>query len=271
MTDLSLTITPKSDQLNADDLIAGPMTIRITKVTACPGSAEQPIAIYFDGDNGKPYKPCKSMRRVLVQVWGKDGMSYVGRRMTLYRDQNVMFGGVAVGGIRISHMSDIDSAVTLALTATRASRKPYTVQVLPDSAPIGERLAKAKTALENAKTPVQLEGIWKKSATLRADLSTDGLNVLTMAYDARKGELVPEATHSEPEPPSTEPPTVESLRAQVESVKEELRGKNTLAGVAQVRKATLGLAGDLAKVDATLLDDLNAAFQQRIDELEAGK
>ena len=130
MTDLSQTIAPKSDQLNADDLIGGPRTIRVTNVSKMR-EPDQPIAINFEGDGGKPYKPGKSMRRVLVRVWGNDGMAYVGRRMTLYRDDNVQFGGVAVGGIRISHMSDITSAVTMALTVTRANRKPFTVKPLP--------------------------------------------------------------------------------------------------------------------------------------------
>jgi len=34
MTDMSLHIAPKSEQLNADDLIAGPRTITITSVSA---------------------------------------------------------------------------------------------------------------------------------------------------------------------------------------------------------------------------------------------
>ena len=130
MTDLSLTIAPKSDQLNSDDLIGGPRTITITRVSADPSSAEQPISISFEGDGGKPYKPCKSMRRVLVNTWGKDGLAYAGRSMTIYRDPEVQFGGLKVGGIRISHMSHITSPVTMALTATRANRKPYTVRVL---------------------------------------------------------------------------------------------------------------------------------------------
>ena len=62
--DLSQTIIPKSDQLNADDLIAGPRTIRITAVST--GNAEQPVVINYEGDNGRPYKPSKSMRRILV-------------------------------------------------------------------------------------------------------------------------------------------------------------------------------------------------------------
>lgn len=128
MTDLRATIIPKSDQLNADDLIGTTKTIKITKVSLAAG--EQPIAINYEGDNGKPYLPCKSMRRVLVNVWGPDGNSYIGRSLTLYRDEKVKFGGLDVGGIRISHMSHIDKEITMALTATRANRKPFTVKPL---------------------------------------------------------------------------------------------------------------------------------------------
>lgn len=129
MTDLSQTIAPKSDQLNADDLIGGPKTIRVTKV-ARASEPDQPIAISFEGDGGKPYKPCKSMRRVLVTVWGVDGNSYAGKCMTLFRDDKVQFGGMAVGGIRISHMSGIERDATMALTVTKARRAPYTVKPL---------------------------------------------------------------------------------------------------------------------------------------------
>lgn len=134
MTNLLPTIAPKSDQLNADDLIGRTLTIKVTKVSLCE-APDQPIAVHFEGDGGKPYKPCKSMRRVLVNVWGSDGNAYVGRRMALYRDDKVQFGGLAVGGIRISHMSDITSDVTMALTATRANRKPFTVKPLPPERP----------------------------------------------------------------------------------------------------------------------------------------
>ena len=129
MTDLAKTIAPKSDQLNADDLIAGPITIKITQVKGSD-DPDQPVSVCFEGDGGKPYKPCKSMRRVFVHCWGPDGKSYPGRRVTLYRDENVMFGGIKVGGIRISHMSHIDREMTMALTATRAKRTPYTVKPL---------------------------------------------------------------------------------------------------------------------------------------------
>lgn len=131
MLDMSGTIIPKSDQLNSDDLIGRTLTIRITKVEV--RMDEQPVSIHFEGDNGKPYKPGKSMRRVLVNVWGPDANAYVGRALTLYRDDKVKFGGLDVGGIRISHMSNLPKETTMALTVTRAQRKPFTVKPLVDA------------------------------------------------------------------------------------------------------------------------------------------
>jgi hypothetical protein len=129
MADITATTEPKSDQLNADSLIGGKtLTIKVTKVSLVMG--EQPVIINYENDEGKPYKPGKSMRRVLVHCWGADGNNFVGRSMTLYCDEKVTFGGMAVGGIRISHMSHIDKAVTMALTATRAKRTPFTVKPL---------------------------------------------------------------------------------------------------------------------------------------------
>jgi hypothetical protein len=61
--------------------------------------------------------------------WGPDASKYVGRSLTLYRDADVKWGGLAVGGIRISHMSDLDGPKTMMLTATKGSRKPH--KVLP--------------------------------------------------------------------------------------------------------------------------------------------
>lgn len=127
------TIIPKSDQLNADDLIGGKtITIAITGIDI--KMDEQPVSIHFEGDGGKPYRPGKSMRRVLVNVWGPDANVYVGRRLTLYRDDGVKFGGMEVGGIRISHMSHLDKPMTMALTATKAQRRPFTVKPLAEKA-----------------------------------------------------------------------------------------------------------------------------------------
>lgn len=149
MSTMTEAIIPRSDQLNSDDLIAGPITIKITEVTI-RGGQEQPVSIHFEGDNGKPYKSCKSMNRVLVAAWGPDAKLYAGRSMTLYRDPSVKWAGMEVGGIRISHLSDIEAPMTMALTATKGSRKPYTVHPLKVAEPVdwGKRIKQAKTIEE---------------------------------------------------------------------------------------------------------------------------
>lgn len=152
MSSMADAIIPKSDQLNSDDLIAGPITITVSKVDI-RGGQEQPVSIHFEGDNGKPYKPCKSMSRVLVTAWGADAKEYVGRAMTLYRDPSVKWAGMEVGGIRISHMSDIDGQLTMALTATKGSRKPFTVRPLKTSTP-----APAQESSKPSESPVTSQG-----------------------------------------------------------------------------------------------------------------
>jgi hypothetical protein len=133
--DMTESIAPRSDQMNADDLMSGPRTFTIAEVRKS-ASPEQPVDVHLaEFPEGRPFKPSKSMRRVMVAAWGPDASTYTGRRMTLYRDPAVRFGGQDVGGIRISHMSHIAKPMTLALTVTRGKRAPYVVQPLADNAP----------------------------------------------------------------------------------------------------------------------------------------
>jgi hypothetical protein len=125
---MSQVIIPKSDQINADSLLAGPLTVTIKDVKIMPGT-EQPVSIVL-AETDLVYRPCKSMSRCLVSAWGPDAKKYIGRSLTLYRDPTVKWGGMEVGGIRISHMTDIDGPMTMVLTATKGSRKPYKVAPL---------------------------------------------------------------------------------------------------------------------------------------------
>lgn len=186
MTDMTGTIIAKSDQLNSDDLIGRKITIKITKVSLLAG--EQPISIHYEGDEGKPWKPCKSMRRVLVGVWGNDGKSYIDRYLTLYRDDSVIFGGQAVGGIRISHMSNIEKSVTMSLTATKKSKKPFTVLPLAIEEKKNPSLEQWVEDIKAAPTLDGLEYIFKEAAKV---FKGDERTQLISAKDARKLELVP--------------------------------------------------------------------------------
>lgn len=169
MSDISSlrdTIVPKSDRINADNLLAGPETFRISGVKR--GDADSPMRVEIEGS--LPWFPCKSMRRVLITAWGDDGREWVGRSLTLYTDPEVKFGGVKVGGLRISHMSDIDRDIAINLTTTRGKRAAFTVKKLSASAasaPVdqpnypdelfGERLPAMKAAILAGKmTPQQV-------------------------------------------------------------------------------------------------------------------
>lgn len=185
--DMSKSIEPDSGQLNADDLMAGPVTVTITGVTR--GTPEQPVNVELAEYPGRPYRPAKSMRRILVACWGKDSSVYTGRRLTLYRDPHVRFGREEVGGIRISHLSHIGEPMTVMLTVTRGRRAPFTVQPLPDvdapreasrdpredhggSATVAERIDAATTlddlrALwDEATTDAERQAIRRRAATI---------------------------------------------------------------------------------------------------------
>ena len=133
IVDMSQFVEAKSDQLNADDLIGGPRTVTIRRVAGSDG--DQPVSIFYEGDNNKPFRPCKTMRRILLAVWGRHASDYVGRSMTLYRDDKVTFGGLEVGGIRISHMSHIDKEMVVVVMKTKGKKAGIKIQPLKIDAP----------------------------------------------------------------------------------------------------------------------------------------
>jgi hypothetical protein len=117
--------------MDYSDFIAGPKTVTIKEVR--PGaSSEQPVEIVL-AEFDRPWRPAKSMRRVLVAAWGADSNNYIGRRVTLFGDPSVKWGGIAIGGIRISAVSHITKPLTIALTESKGKRKPFSVDPLPDA------------------------------------------------------------------------------------------------------------------------------------------
>ncbi|MFN8996095.1 MAG: hypothetical protein ACK5X3_20845 [Pseudomonadota bacterium] len=125
---MSPVIVTKSDQISSDDFLSGPRTYSIVSVEINPGT-EQPVQIKLAGEN-RVWRPCKSMARCLVAAWGPDAKLYSGKSVTLYRDPKVKWGGLEVGGVRISHMSHIERPLSMALTATKGRRADYTVKPL---------------------------------------------------------------------------------------------------------------------------------------------
>jgi len=148
--DIAATTAPRSDQQNFDDYVGGPKTVTVSEVK--PGTTEQPVEIHLVEFPGRPYKPSKSMRRVLVAAWGSDSTPWAGRRLTLDGDPTVKFGGAVVGGIKIRALSHIDKRLSLNLTVTKGKRAPHTVEPLPDApAPLTPEIVSAATDVDALK------------------------------------------------------------------------------------------------------------------------
>lgn len=128
--DLTDTIAPNSDQLDAVDLLAGPRTFTIKRVS--PGNADQPVNIDLV-EFPRTWRPGKSMRRVLVACWGPDAATYVGRRITLFCDPSVRFGGQEIGGTRISHLSHLEKRKQVPLLVSRGKSAMFVVHPLADA------------------------------------------------------------------------------------------------------------------------------------------
>jgi len=188
--DLTASIIPKSDQINADDLMAGPITATIEDVRS--GSAEQPVDVILKEYPGRAYRPSKSMRRVLVSAWGKEGANYVGKRLTLFRNPDIAFGGIKLGGVEIAAMSDLEKPLTVALTTTRSKRKPFTVQPLTEPAPTSstptisaEDIQTWVDLLHQSDTLETLQRNW----ALATSEKVSSVPQIVAAKDKRKGEL----------------------------------------------------------------------------------
>ena len=222
--DLIDSIAPKSDQLNAEDLLSGPRTFTIREVRK-GSSPEQPVNIELVEFPGRPFRPSKTVRRLLVAGWGSESDAYAGRRLTLYRDPTVRFGGDEVGGIRVSHMSHLTRPLKLALTVTRGKRAPHVVEPLPKDAPAAAPMPEGSIApgrlaaivaglkaLDITEPADMLDAVTQavgRELNSARDLTADeGITVLAWieAQAAAPASAPGLAPHDDPEPPPDEPP-----------------------------------------------------------------
>lgn len=207
--DLRATIVPKSDQLNAEQLMLGDLTVTVSDVRI--GSDDQPVIVHYDGDDGRPYKPCKTMRKVLIFAWGEDGTQWVGKAMTLYNDPAVRFGGLSVGGIRISHLSHIEREIALSLTATKGKKAAHTIKPLKSAKP--PTLADVLAAVENATTPHDLSAAGALALKLSTKADKESARA---AYAARLKAL---RTPAKTSPPPAK--TLDTYREDIDNAADE--------------------------------------------------
>jgi hypothetical protein len=166
--DITDTLAPTSDQLDAVDLLGGPRTFTIKDVSK--GNAEQPVQVHL-AEFPRVWRPGKSMRRVLAACWGNEASQWIGHRVTLYCDPDVMFGGEAVGGTRIAALSHIDKAKKVPLLVKRGKSATFTVQPLANEPTTAERIdaLKAEWRAANPKRRTEIEA---EVATLQGKPAT---------------------------------------------------------------------------------------------------
>lgn len=188
--DVTKAIQAKSDQLNADDIIGGAITIKIRDVVVKDG--DQPISIFYDGDNNRPWKPCKTAARCLAAIWGANANQWVGMSCTIFNDPTVTWAGAAVGGIRVSHMEGLEKPRSLQLAKTRGKKGAVTIQPLQvtpvadvDPAPI------LQSARDAAKQGRDVFMAWWRDNKQHHDIANgimDELKQLMAAYAANDEE-----------------------------------------------------------------------------------
>lgn len=188
--DLSNTITPKSDQLDAIELLDRPQTFTIESVSI--QNAEQPVSIKLV-EFPRVWRPGLSMRRVLVFCWGADANEYKGRRVTLYCDPEVRFGGQVVGGTRISHLSHIDEPKKLALPVTRGKSAMYVVQPLVETATptASERVDWDAELAAAAGDVAALKALYKRASQLEPNNHALGERIAKAGKDAAASTTTP--------------------------------------------------------------------------------
>lgn len=178
--DLRATIVPRSDQLNSEQLMFGAIDITVTRVEVKSG--EQPVTIHYEGEAGRPYRPCLTMRKVLVHAWGENGNNWVGRSMRLYCDPAVRFGKDEVGGIRISHLTDIPRDIRVSLTATKGKKALHEIKRM------GAPTAVDTSAIDAAADLGTLKEVFTAAYRATKDEAVRGR--LKVASDMRKAVLL---------------------------------------------------------------------------------
>jgi hypothetical protein len=128
MSDISDTLAPNSDQIDAIDLHhSGPRTFTVQRVVV--NKSDQPVNIHLH-EIDRVYRPSKNMRRVLADCWGLDSAQWADHQFTLYCDPEVTFGRDKTGGVRISHVSHIESVMKVPVILTRGKSALWTVNPL---------------------------------------------------------------------------------------------------------------------------------------------
>jgi hypothetical protein len=188
--------------------------------------------------------------------------------MTIYRDPKVKWGGMEVGGIRISHMTGLDEPKTMALTETRSARKPYKVMPLTveqgsDKAreAAGKLIANIGKAPDLAKLDQYLAG---KPSAIIADLANDRPDLHAQVHAAIEAKRASFGEAMDDDDPFAEP-AADSYAAFVEGITRRIEAADDDDTFAEIADDLAGRKG----LPDTVRADLDAKITGRRRELEA--
>lgn len=196
----------KSDQLNSCDIMGGSLVAKILDVKA--GNADQPVIIVIDSWP-QPWKPSKTSLRVLCACWGNDPQQWVGRYAVLYNEESVQWGGVAVGGIRASHLSHIESRKTVMVNEKRGKKgaqivEPYYPQDVEQPAAEPTYWPDEAFAKQLTNAQVKLD-----SGEVTADQVIERLEKKALLTVGQKARIKPSERSIVADEPDLEPPAYE--------------------------------------------------------------
>jgi len=207
--DFAGTTKAKSDQINAVDLVGGPVACRITGIRAT-GAADQPIAVSVDA-HAQPWKPSKTFRRVLLLLWpGTQPEEWIGRDVVLWCDPDITWAGEKVGGVAISHASHISGRQVYKLAESKSKRKtiivePYYPQEQAPQQPTYWPDEKFDKQVQNAEPKI-------RSKETTADAVIAILEKKALLTEGQKSRLrrfeIPEV-QPEPIPDNQDPPDID--------------------------------------------------------------
>ena len=138
MNDIAPTLVGDSNVLSKADLMDGPQTFTVARVDINLSDKKRPTAIHLVESPGKPFKPNLGMRKLIAKGWGKSSKEYVGRRLTLFHNPDVLWQGKREGGVEVCAMSHIEAPFTIQVAVNAKQAKTVKVEVIPDSAPSHE-------------------------------------------------------------------------------------------------------------------------------------
>jgi len=187
--DMTESLAPKSDQLDAIDLVSGPRTFTIENVSK--HNAEQPFNFHL-ASFPRVWRPGKSMRRVIAAAWGTKTSAYIGQSVTLYCDPSVQFGNEAVGGTRISHMTGLDKPLKVPLLVKKGRSAVFTVQPLKEAHKPAPQARDFLAEAEQAEGDRDLlRALWKAASIAGADAE-----ILAHIQALASGEKAPKSPES---------------------------------------------------------------------------